>query len=169
MEIWKEVKGYQDYEVSNLGRVKSLARTIIYSNGKVYNYKEKVLKNCLNYHGYLIVSLSKGNISKTKKIHQIVTEAFLNHTTCGHKLVVDHINAVKTDNRLENLQIITQRENASKDRKGGTSKYIGVYWHKASSKWASKIIINGKKKYLGYFKNELKAAEAYQTALKEIL
>ena len=46
--------------------------------------------------------------------------AFLNHKPNGNKLVVDHINNVKTDNRLSNLQIITQRKNTSKDRTGGS-------------------------------------------------
>jgi ribosomal protein L15E len=71
--------------------------------------------------------------------------AFLNHTPCGYKIVVDHIdNNIKTDNRLENLQLITQRENVSKDIKNTSSKYIGVCWHKKAKKWRSSIQINGK-------------------------
>ena len=169
MEIWKEIKGFEGYEVSNLGRVKSLARTVIYSNGRVQDYKDKVLKNSLLSNGYFRVSLYKKSKMKARTIHQLVAETFLNHTPNGYKLVVDHINNVKTDNRLENLQLITARENNSKDRKGGTSGYIGVSWDKSSNKWKSRIRTNGKEKYLGMFKDELKAAEAYQTALKELL
>ena len=163
MEIWKEVKGYEGlYKVSNLGNIKSLP--------KKGNPKGKILKPCLTGIGrdYLGVCLFKDKKGKTRTIHQLVAEAFLNHTPNGHELVVDHINNVKTDNRLENLQLITNRENLSKDRKG-SSKHTGVSWYKKRSKWISSIQINGKLKHLGYFKNELEAAEAYQNKLKELL
>ena len=170
MEIWKEVRGYEDYEVSNLGRVKSLARVITTVRGS-RTYKDKILKPCLTgVKGaqYLAVDLSKGGKSKTRTIHQLVAEAFLNHTTCGHKLVIDHINNIKTDNRLENLQVVTNRKNTSKDKKGFTSEYTGVCWNKRDSKWYASIRINGKIKHLGVFADELEAAEAYVKALKEI-
>tara|TARA_R110002153_G_scaffold268034_1_gene432522 strand:+ start:51 stop:563 length:513 start_codon:yes stop_codon:yes gene_type:complete len=169
MEIWKEIKGYEDYEVSNLGRVKSLARTIYRSNGISQTFKEKILKPNKGNNGYLKVGLYKGCKVKTKAIHQLVAENFLNHIPCGYKLVVDHINNIKTDNRLENLQVVTNRENSTKDkRKGCTSKYTGVYWNKSRGKWRSNIKINGKDIYLGYFMDETEAAEAYKTALKEL-
>ena len=82
---------------------------------------------------------------------------------------MDHINRVRTDNRLDNLQIITTRENTSKDRKGCTSKYTGVSWDKYNKKWVSRIAMKGIPNHLGYFKDELKAAEAYQNKLKELL
>jgi len=168
MEIWREIKNYEDYEVSNLGRVKSLARTIIYSNGRVVSYKEKFLKPGVCRCGYLSVGLYKDTKVKTKMIHQLVAESFLNHKPDGMKLVVDHMNNVKTDNRLENLQVITNRENSSKDKKNGSSEYIGVCWHKPSKKWKAQITINGKKKHLGHFINEEEASKAYQKALKEL-
>ena len=168
MEIWKEIKGFKNYEVSSLGRIKSLASIVIYSNGKIGGKKEKFLKLNLNGSGYLGMSLSKNNKRKTKTIHQLMAIAFLNHKPSGCKLVVDHINNVKTDNRLENLQLITHRENVSKDRKG-SSKHTGVSWNKRRSKWKSSIQINGKPKHLGYFTDELEAAQAYQNALKKLL
>jgi hypothetical protein len=92
--------------------------------------------------------------------------AFLNHKPNGHVLVVDHINNNRADNRLENLQIITQRENSSKDKKG-VSKHTGVFWNKQNTKWHAQIQINGKKKHLGYFKCETAAHLSYQRKLKE--
>ena len=158
-EIWKDVVGYEGvYEVSDLGNVKSLK----------FN-KEKVLTNNLNRNGYLQVGLSKRGRVKSKGIHQLVAEAFLNHKPCGFKLVVDHQNGVRKDNRLENLQIITSRKNTSKDIKGGTSKYTGVSWCKKSNKWRSQININNKVKYLGSFTDELKASEVYQNELSNII
>jgi len=153
-EIWKDVKGYEGlYRVSNLGRVLS---------------NIKILKPAVSPQGYLIVNLSKQSKAKVITIHQLMAIAFLGHTPCGHKIVVDHINNVKTDNRLENLQIITQRENLSKDKTGGTSEYTGVFWIKKCKKWLAAISINGKAKHLGHFKTELEAHEAYQNALKHI-
>tara|TARA_R110002153_G_C13027118_1_gene468252 strand:- start:130 stop:600 length:471 start_codon:yes stop_codon:yes gene_type:complete len=156
MEIWKEIKGFENYKVSNLGRVKSCKKG-----------KEKFLRLNLD-SGYLRVGLSSNGKGKIIRIHQLVAIAFLNHTPCGYKLVVDHINGVKTDNRLENLQVITQRENASKDKKGGSSKYTGVSWSKRDKKWLTHIRINGKVKHLGTFTDELEAAQAYKIALRSL-
>ena len=118
----------------------------------------------LSYQSYLAVNIG----SKPRNVHQLVCEAFLFHKPCGHKLVVDHINNISTDNRLINLQLISQRKNSSKDRKGGSSEYVGVYWNKQNKKWMSRIKINGKAKYLGYFNCELLAHQAYQTKLNQI-
>ena len=156
-EIWKDIKDYEGlYQVSNLGRVKSLKFG-----------KERILSAATNATGYSLVALCNG---KTKAItaHQLVAMAFLNHKPCGYKLVVDHINTIKTDNRLENLQVITNRENSSKDKKKGTSKYVGVSWYKRCKKWKAQMLIKGKYKTLGYFKTELEASEAYQLKLETI-
>ena len=91
---------------------------------------------------------------------------FLNHKP-NKEFVVDHINNIKLDNRLENLQLITQRENSSKDRKG-TSVYRGVSWAKQNKKWIAQITINKKKINLGYFTIELNASKAYNLALINI-
>jgi len=85
-----------------------------------------------------------------------------------HKIVVDHINGIRSDNRLENLQLITNLENSSKDRKNGSSKYTGVTWSKDNSKWKSTINVNNKNISLGYFTSEEEASEYYQNALKAI-
>jgi len=166
-EIWKEIKGYEDYEISNLGRVKSLARIITTVRGS-RTYKEKILKGALDHYGYSLVSLYKDNKVKTKMIHQLVAIAFLNHTPDGYKLVVDHVDNNPLNNELGNLQIITHRENLSKDKKG-SSEYTGVSWDKSRKKWMSSIRVNGKIKHLGRFTDELEASEAYQKALKELI
>ena len=101
-------------------------------------------------------------------MHILVAMAFLGHKPDGHKIVVDHINGDKLNNRLENLQLITNRENVSKDRNGCSSKFVGVHWDKSTSKWKAHIAIEGKQKHLGRFSNELQAAEAYQLELNKI-
>ena len=77
-EIWKDIPNYEGYyQVSNLGNVKSLARF----NNLGKRVKERVLKNLVTTtKGYLVVRLSKIGLVKTKQIHQLVAEAFLNHS-----------------------------------------------------------------------------------------
>jgi hypothetical protein len=167
MEIWKDIKDYEGlYQVSSLGRVKSLERKTLGKYGGIK--KERILKSNKNNGGYLRLDLCKNGVQKNCKIHQLVAIAFLNHTPCGHKLVVNHKNFNKLDNRLENLEIITQRENSNLKHKESTSKFVGVFWDKSRGKWHSKIQINGKSKFLGYFKCEIKASEAYTKELKSL-
>lgn len=157
-EIWKDVKGYEGlYQVSNLGRVKSF-----------WNKTEKILKSTVNGRGYVKIILYKSEVKKQITVHQLVAMAFLNHKTNGNKLVVDHINDDKTDNRLDNLQVVTQRINTCKTQDRYTSNYKGVSLYKRTNKWISKININGKLIHLGYFNCELAASIAYQNKIKEI-
>lgn len=162
-EIWKDIKGYEGlYQVSNLGNVKSLKRK--------YVLREKILKKSVNKNGYHCVGLSKNGELKPFYVHSLVSMTFLNHNNKINNLITDHINNVKADNRVCNLQLISSRENTSKDRKNGTSKYTGVcsFIESKKVKWVSAIRINGKIKYLGRFKNEYEAHLAYQNALNNI-
>jgi hypothetical protein len=168
-EIWKDIPGYEGYyQVSNLGNVRSSDRVIHTRDGSPRFFKGVILKPRL-LNGYKYCSLSTNGDARTYQVHQLVAMAFLNHKPNGHSLVVDHINGIKTDNRLENLQIVTNRYNLTKDKKSGTSKYIGVSWHSKSKKWLATIHINGKSVHLGSFTDEVEAALAYQKALKEHL
>ena len=168
-EEWKPVKDYEGfYEVSSLGKVKSLGRYVnCHSNSKRF-LKGRVLKNQLSNDRYLNVRLSKNGMVTTKQIHQLVAESFLNHTPCGFKLVVNHIDFNKKNNKVSNLEIVTNRQNTNKKHIKSTSKYTGVHWCKRDSKWMSSITINGKKKALGRFTNELEASILYQKTIKEI-
>jgi len=166
-EIWKNVLNYEGiYEVSTLGRVKSLSRWRSNGKNKGYIQKERILSPHHDGNGYLRVDLSKDNKSKYHKIHHIVTATFLGHKRDGtNKLVVNHINHIKTDNRLDNLEVVTNRENCNKKHLQSTSKYTGVYWYKRDKNWKAQIQINGTVKHLGYFENEIDAHLAYQSAL----
>lgn len=104
-EIWRDIQGYEGlYQVSNLGRVKSLKRKTI--NNRCF--KERILKTGLETVGYYSVVLCKEK-QKTKTIHRLVAETFIpnpNNYPC-----VNHKNGIKTDNRIENLEWCTYREN----------------------------------------------------------
>ena len=168
-EIWKDIVGYESlYQVSNLGNVKSLPKQQRCTNGYLVT-KEKILKQSIDGRGYFNVVLYKNRTPKTITIHKLVAITFLNHTPDGTtKLVVDHIDNNQKNNCLENLQIITNRQNISKDITG-YSKYTGVCWHKVANKWVSQIQINKKRIYLGLFNCELAAHIAYLNKLKQIL
>lgn len=161
IEIWKDVKGYEGiYQVSNLGRVKSL------------NYgKERIIKESITF-GYYRVSLSKQNKKISYFTHQLVAISFLNHTINGHTLVVNHKDGDKYNNNVNNLEIVTKRENSStcfrKNMNTFSSKYVGVYFCKRDNNWRSQIRVNGKNKHIGYFKTEIEASEAYQKELMKI-
>jgi hypothetical protein len=165
IENWKPIKGYEySYEVSDLGNVRSLERYITNTNNIARKQKGQIIKACLDTEGYLILGLSKKNKKQTCKVHQLVAIAFLNHKRCGHEIVVDHINNIRIDNKISNLQLISSRQNATKDRK---TKYTGVHKPKDREKYRAEIYANGKKVNLGNFKKEIDASNEYQRALRE--
>lgn len=160
-EIWKSIEEFEGkYEVSDLGNVRSLN----YNNttGKIRN-----LKPSISNSGYLRVQLSKGKKSHPNSIHILVVRAFLNHISNGHEKVVNHINKNKKDNRLINLEIVSQRENTS-TRENCTSSYVGVSLTRNNT-WLSSIYIKDKQVHLGKFKTEIEASLQYQKALKAFL
>jgi len=157
-EIWKEIPNYDGlYMASNLGRVKSL-----------YFGKVRIMKTRLGTNGYYEVGLRNNGKRKTFRVHQLVAMAFLNHSPNGYSLVVDHIDNNKANNNLKNLQVISQRENGSKDRKNTYSNYTGVSYHKRDKKWVASIKIEGKATHIGYFDTELDAARSYKKKLNGI-
>ena len=113
MEQWKPIKGYEGlYEVSNLGRVKSIPRN---GTKKV----ERILKQYFDRYGYLYVALSK-TTKKKHKVHRLVTQTFIPNPK--NKPQVNHINGDKTDNRVENLEWCTGSENQSHSINNGLRK-----------------------------------------------
>ena len=83
--------------------------------------------------------------------------------------LIDHINGVKTDNRVENLRAATCKENDRnrKAYKGFSSKYKGVSWHKGSQKWRSYLKLNERQEHLGLYVSEEEAARVYDKAARE--
>lgn len=119
MEVWKDVVGYEGlYQVSNLGRVKSLPKKKGYGVG--YTQKEKLLK-IANNGAYLFVRLGKNGTYKNLFVHRMVAQAFIPNT--GNKCDVNHKNGIKTDNRMENLEWNTRQENIIHSYKNGLQKW----------------------------------------------
>lgn len=171
-EEWRDVPNYEGYyQVSDLGRVRSLDRVITYSNGQKRFYKGRIIKGSVN-KGYRRTALNIDGVGREFKFSQLVAMAFLGHEPKGHTLVVDHINGDKLDDRVENLRIVTQRANATtcfrSDRDSFTSEYVGVYWDKKMTKWQSQIQHKGVRVHLGFYNTEIEASIAYQAALSKI-
>ena len=122
-EIWKPIKEFEGYyEVSNMGRVRSL------------NYKrtgkKKILKNIEDYKGYLEVGLTKNGKRKQFKVHRLVAKAFIPNPE--NKPCIDHINTIKSDNRVENLRWVTYKENSNNEKtlekfKGENHHFFGKH------------------------------------------
>lgn len=111
-EFWKSIKGYEDkYEVSNLGRVRSIDRKISYTrfDGKVVvrSYKSKILRPAVNRHGYLMVVLGFKGLNTT--VHRLVAKTFLKNNT--DKKCINHIDGNKQNNFVNNLEWCSYTEN----------------------------------------------------------
>lgn len=159
LEIWKDINDYVGfYQVSNLGRVKSLKREVE-KNNRIFTLKEIIKSTPIGKRGYFVVSLFKGSKGKTFTLHRLIANAFIPNEE--NKSQVNHINGNKLDNNIQNLEWVSNRENSCHQikQKFMTSKYTGVSYFKRDNKWRSGIQVNGISIRFGMFDTE---EEAYQ-------
>lgn len=145
-EIWKDVVGYEGYyQVSNLGRVRSLDR--ITSNGR--KIKGKILSTKVNTPPYYPrVSLSVNGKMKLVQVHRLVAQAFVYNPDPEHKTQVGHKDESRTNNRADNLEWVTPKENSNMPlhRKRVSKANEGKV---LSAETKSKISLSQKGKYKG--------------------
>jgi hypothetical protein len=169
--IFKDVVGYEGvYQISNTGLVYSYPKC--WRTGRsnaIVCHEGKILTQTKGKEGYFRVHLSVDGVKKKRTVHQLVAESFLNHVSDGYKLVIDHINDDKSDNRVENLQIVTARFNSRKTKNPkDSSRYRGVTFYKPLQKWQAGYSFKGKSIHIGRYDNELDAHNAYVDKLKEL-
>lgn len=150
------IPGYSLYEVSNLGKIRRVAN----------KRERKLTPSFKGDRYYLIVNLRGDNTkNRTRDVHQLVAMAFLGHTPNGHEIIVDHKNNDSTDNRVSNLQLVSNRVNSSKDREGNLPVGVSINKNSVKNPYMSRIQINGKRTYLGSFATVEEASKAYEAKL----
>lgn len=162
-EIWVNVDEYDGiYEVSNFSNIRSLG-----SYDSLNRFRAgKILSPIEDKDGYFTVNLYKNKSKKNFKIHRLVASSFIQNT--NNLPQVNHIDEDKSFNLPFNLEWVTNRYNCNHSKnKKSTSKYPGVSWNKALSKWSVRCHFNGKNIYLGNFNDELIAAKQYEIFCKE--
>ena len=153
-EVFIPVQGYPNYEISQYGNIRR-------------EKDKKVIKPQIKHDGYLAVRISRSGEKKEYKIHRLVAIHFIpNINNCP---IVDHINLNKFDNRVQNLRWCNETESAhnTSSHKNSSSIYKGVSYDKSKKKWHARIRKDGKDEHLGYYMNEIDAANVYNTKAKE--
>ena len=134
-EIWKDIPGYEGlYQISNLGRVKSLKRKVYAGRGRMRWQYEKILsENKTNGNGYKIVSLNKESKSQNKYIHRLVAEAFLENP--NNYKYINHKDENKSNNCVDNLEFCTAQYNSTYN-----NLHIRNGLKKRNNKYSKKIL-----------------------------
>lgn len=111
MEEWRNIEDYDDYQVSNLGRVRSLDRWVNnYGNSKQF-IKGRILKPYKGNHGYLNVALFKNGKGKWCTVHRLVAQAFIENP--DNLPCINHRDECKTNNHVDNLEWCSYQYNAN--------------------------------------------------------
>ena len=113
----------------------------------------------LTKYGYISITINKKYFAHRLAWLYVYGE-FPKHT-------IDHINGDKSDNRIENLRDVSQRENCQNKKIHRNGKLLGCYFNKRDKRWQAQIYINSECKYLGKFKTEIEAHERYLKFLEE--
>lgn len=138
--------------MTELERLKILSSMLRYDNGNLYwlewrnGVRKDLLAGAVTKNGYVSVG-SKGVKAYS---HRIVW--FMHYGEIPKGFDIDHINHDRTDNRIENLRLVSRSENLkNKGKVLSSSGEMGVYWNERAKKWEAALNVNGKKKYLGLF------------------
>lgn len=141
VEIWKSILGYEGlYEVSNLGRVRSLDRRVSYTNGQVHIHKGRILKPGVS-NGYMQVHLCNNGSMKQPLVHRLVAEAFIPNP--DNLPQVNHKDENPSNNNVDNLEWCTSEYNINY----GTRTNKSIESHIESGHWKIDRVGFDKKTY----------------------
>jgi len=151
LEEWRDIKGYEGlYQISNLGRVKSIERTNFDKSGSRYNIHEKILKIEINRNGYKYVGLWKDNIGHQKEIHRVMAVAFIPNPE--NKPMVDHHDKNPLNNNLNNLRWCTRAENRYNQITNSSTGIKNVSLDKRHDVYRVQFHIGGTYQHFGSYK-----------------
>lgn len=151
-EIWKDLDGYPDYQISCRGNIRSLK----------WN-KTRILK-CRVDDRYLKIRLMKDDKKTSERVHRLVAQTFIPNP--DNLLYVDHINRISTDNRVENLRWVSAMENSLNTRRHFTETY-GISLHSRTGYYHVEVRIDNKRRYVGRRKTLEEAIELRNQYLVE--
>ena len=131
-EVWKDIPDFEgSYQVSNMGRVRSVDRLVTYKDGRKCKFKGKVRKLQVDKStGYEHVGLCSDDGQNTKKVHRLVLETFKPHVNMND-LQVNHMDGDKLNNHLTNLEWVTSRDNILHAHDTGLVNIVGERNHNA--------------------------------------
>ena len=110
IEIWKDIPSLEGrYQASSFGRIKSVERVVIFSDGRKYEYHENILKLRCDKDGYILFTVRDNGKHRTLKVHRAVLLSFYGNPLNIRE--VNHKNGTKSDNRISNLEWVTSSEN----------------------------------------------------------
>lgn len=168
-EIWKDIPEWEGlYQASTLGRIRSLDRTYIDSIGRCTTRKGRIRIPHINASGYYYTLMVEKERRLAKTYHRLVALTFIPNQQ--NKCCVNHKDGDKLNNRLDNLEWVTVRENSAHWIENSTtmsSNFPGVTLDKQTGLWAANIFLEDSNYYLGKYVNESEAKIAYDTALKD--
>tara|TARA_R110000765_G_scaffold292595_1_gene388137 strand:- start:20 stop:496 length:477 start_codon:yes stop_codon:yes gene_type:complete len=144
-----------------------------YENDKMYKLNKHTKKwTCCNYNksdnGYIRICINYKRYLLHRLIYKYHNEDW-DITDISSNNQIDHYDINKSNNKIENLRILTCSQNTrnQKKRENTSSKYIGVF--KSGNKWVAQIRIDGKNKHLGSYETEEEASEVYKKKCKELM
>lgn len=155
-EEWKNIDGYLNYQVSNLGRVRN-------------SFTGRILKQQTSHQGYLVISLRDDSKKHKYSVHRLVAKEFIPNPL--NLPQIDHIDNEKTNNTITNLRWVNNSQNQmNMPKRNGvfTSVYKGVNWHKGHQAWVARVGFENKRIHLGDFETAKEAAKAYNEKATEL-